>query len=126
MTKTYLHAGVTHTDTSTEYMAALGMDEQTQAAVLDQLEFEESMSAAAAKEARDAAVAKIKVMVSGKAFDGDETSQSRMARAIAAAEARGIDLQQWKLADNTWAEVTTAELRQALAMAFQAQSELWA
>ena len=25
MTKTYLHAGVAHTDTSTEYMAALGM-----------------------------------------------------------------------------------------------------
>ena len=126
MTKTYLHAGVAHTDTSTEYMAALGMDEQTQAAVLAQLEFEESMSAAAAKEARDAAVAKIKVTVNGKTFDGDETSQSRLARAIAAAETQGIDLQPWKLADNAWAEVTTAELRQALAMAFQAQSELWA
>ena len=48
------------------------------------------------------------------------------ARAIAAAETQSIDLQQWKLADNAWAEVTTAELRQALAMAFQAQSELWA
>lgn len=125
MTKTYLHAGVTHTDTSTEYMAALGMDEQAQASVLAQLEFEESMDAAAAKKTRDAAVAKIKVTVNGKTFDGDETSQSRMARAIAGADARGIDLQQWKLADNTWAEVTTAELRQALAMAFQAQGELW-
>ena len=125
MTKTYLHAGVTHTDTSTEYMAALGMDEQTQAAVLAQLEFEESMAAAAAKKTRDVAVAKIKVTVNGKVFDGGETSQGRMARAITAAEARGIDLQQWKLADNTWAEVTTAELRQALAMAFQAQGELW-
>ena len=59
MTKTYLHAGVAHTDTSTEYMAALGMDEQTQAAVLAQLEFEESMDVAAAKKARDAAVAKV-------------------------------------------------------------------
>ena len=126
MTKTYLHAGVAHTDASTEYMAALGMDEQTQAAVLAQLEFEESMDAAAEKKTRDAAVAKIKVTVNGKAFDGDETSQSRMARAIAAAETQGIDLQQWKLADNAWAEVTTAELRQALAMAFRAQSELWA
>ncbi len=71
MTKTYLHAGVAHTDTSTEYMAALGMDEQTQAAVLAQLEFEELMDTAAAKKARDAAVAKIKVTVNGKTFDGD-------------------------------------------------------
>lgn len=126
MTKTYLHAGVAHTDTSTEYMAALGMDEQAQAAVLAQLEFEESMDAAAAKKTRDAAVAKIKVTVNGKTFDGDETSQGRMARAIAAAETQSIDLQQWKLADNAWAEVTTAELRQAMAMAFRVQSELWA
>ena len=126
MTKTYLHGGVTHTDVSAEYMTALGMDEQTQAAVLAQLEFEESMDAAAAKKIRDAAVAKIKVTVNGKTFDGDETSQGRLARAIAAAETKGVDLQQWKLADNAWAEVTTAELRQALAMAFQAQSELWA
>ena len=125
MTKTYLHAGVTHTDTSTEYMAALGMDEQTQAVVLAQLEFEESMGVAAAKKARDAAVAKIKVTVNGKVFDGDEVAQARMSRAVVVADILGIDLQQWKLADNTWAEVTTAELRQALAMAFQAQGELW-
>ena len=126
MTKTYLHAGVAHADTSAEYMTALGMDEQTQAAVLAQLEFEELMDTAAAKKARDAAVAKIKVTVNGKTFDGDETSQGRLARAITAAETQGVDLLPWKLADNTWADVTAAELKQALAMAFQAQSELWA
>lgn len=125
MTKTYLHAGVTHTDTSTEYMAALGMDEQTQAAVLAQLEFEESMTVAAAKKIRDAAVAKIKVTVNGKVFDGDEVSQSRLTRAITAAEAQGIATQSWKLADNTWVDVTVVELKQALAAAFQAQSALW-
>lgn len=125
MTKTYLHGGVTHTDTSTEYMTALGMDEQTQAAVLAQLEFEESMTVAAAKKTRDAAVAKIKVTVNGKVFDGDEVSQSRLARAITAAEAQGIAAQSWKLADNTWVDVTVVELKQALAAAFQAQSVLW-
>ena len=125
MTKTYLHAGVTHTDTSTEYMASLGMDEQTQEAVLAQLEFEESMDAAAAKKARDAAVAKIKVTVNGKTFDGDETSQGRIARAVAAAESAGITTYQWKLADNSVAEVSLSELKQALALAFQTQSELW-
>ena len=125
MTKTYLHAGVTHTNTSTEYMTALGMDEQTQAAVLAQLEFEESMDAAAAKKARDVAVAKIKVMVNGKVFDGDEVAQGRIARAVAAAESAASSTYQWKLADNSVAEVSLSELKQALALAFQAQSELW-
>ncbi len=125
MTKTYLHAGVTHTDTSTEYMAALGMDEQTQAAVLAQLEFEESMSAAAAKKARDAAVAKIKVTVNGKVFDGDEEAQARMSRAVVVADITGIAECQWKLTDNTTATITADELKQAVALAFQAQGELW-
>ena len=125
MTKTYLHGGATHTDVSAEYMTALGMDEQTQAAVLAQLEFEESMTVAAAKKIRDAAVAKIKVTVNGKVFDGDEVSQSRLTRAITAAEAQGIATQSWKLADNTWVDVTVVELKQALAAAFQAQSALW-
>lgn len=125
MTKTYLHAGVTHTDTSTEYMAALGMDEQTQAAVLAQLEFEESMSAAAAKKARDAAVAKIKVTVNGKEFDGDEVAQARMARAVVVAGITGIAECQWKLADNTTTTVTADELKQAVALALQSQGALW-
>lgn len=125
MTKTYLHAGVTHTDTSTEYMAALGMDEQTQAAVLAQLEFEESMSAAAAKKTRDAAVAKIKVTVNGKTFDGDEVAQARMTRAVVVAGIDGIAECQWKLADNTTTTVTADELKQAVALAMQAQGELW-
>lgn len=125
MTKTYLHAGVTHTDTSTEYMAALGMDEQAQAAVLAQLEFEESMDAAAAKKTRDAAVAKIKVTVNGKTFDGDEVAQARMARAVVVAGITGIAEYQWKLADNTTTTVTADELKQAVALALQAQGELW-
>lgn len=125
MTKTYLHAGVTHTNTSTEYMTALGMDEQTQAAVLAQLEFEESMDAAAAKKARDVAVAKIKVMVNGKPFDGDEVAQGRMARAVAVADITGINTCQWKLADNSVASVTADELRQALSLSLQAQGDLW-
>lgn len=125
MTKTYLHAGVTHTDTSTEYMAALGMDEQTQAAVLAQLEFEESMGVAAAKKARDAAVTKIKVIVNGKVFDGDEVAQARMSRAVVVADITGIAECQWKLADNTTATITADELKQAVALAFQAQGELW-
>ena len=33
MTKTYLRAGIAHTDTSEEYMAALGIDADTRAAI---------------------------------------------------------------------------------------------
>ena len=125
MTKTYLHAGIAHADTSEEYMAALGIDADTRAAILSQIDFEIAQDAVAAKKLRDTAVAAIKVTVSGKVFDGDEVAQGRMARAVAAAESAAISTYQWKLADNSVAAVSLDELKQALALAFQAQSELW-
>lgn len=125
MTKTYLHAGIAHTDTSEEYMTALGIDADTRAAILSQIDFDIAQDAVAAKKLRDTAVAAIKVTVNGKVFDGDEVAQGRIARAVAAAESAGITTYQWKLADNSVAEVSLSELKQALALAFQAQSELW-
>ena len=125
MTKTYLHAGIAHTDTSEEYMAALGIDADTRAAILSQIDFEIAQDAVASKKLRDTAVAAIKVTVNGKVFDGDEVAQGRMARAVAAAESEAISTYQWKLADNSVAAVSLDELKQALALAFQAQSELW-
>ena len=125
MTKTYLHAGIAHADTSEEYMAALGIDADTRAAILSQIDFDIAQDAVAAKKLRDTAVAAIKVTVNGKPFDGDEVAQGRMARAVAAAESAGITTYQWKLADNSVAAVSLDELKQALALAFQAQSELW-
>ena len=125
MTKTYLHAGIAHADTSEEYMAALGIDADTRAAILSQIDFEIAQDAVAAKKLRDTAVAAIKVTVNGKPFDGDEVAQGRIARAVAAAESAAISTYQWKLADNSVAEVSLSELKQALALAFQAQSALW-
>ena len=125
MTKTYLHAGIVHTDTSEEYMAALGIDADTRTAILSQIDFEIAQDAVASKKLRDTAVAAIKVTVNGKVFDGDEVAQGRMARAVAAAESAAISTYQWKLADNSVAAVSLDELKQALALAFQAQSELW-
>ena len=125
MTKTYLHAGIAHTDTSEEYMAALGIDADTRAAILSQIDFETAQDAVASKKLRDTAVAAIKVTVNGKVFDGDEVAQGRITRAVAAAESAGITVYQWKLADNSVADVSLSELKQALALAFQAQSELW-
>ena len=125
MTKTYLHAGIAHADTSEEYMTALGIDADTRTAIMSQIDFETAQDAVAAKKLRDTAVAAIKVTVNGKVFDGDEVAQGRIARAVAAAESAGISTYQWKLADNSVAEVSLSELKQALALAFQAQSELW-
>ncbi|MEF6897675.1 DUF4376 domain-containing protein, partial [Escherichia coli] len=103
----------------------LGIDADTRAAIMSQIAFETAQDAVAAKKLRDAAVAAIKVTVSGKVFDGDEVAQGRMARAVAAAESATITTYQWKLADNSIAAVSLDELKQALALAFQAQSELW-
>ena len=56
MTKTYLHAGIAHTDTSEGYMTALGIDADTRAAILSQIDFETAQDAVAAKKQRDAVV----------------------------------------------------------------------
>ena len=126
MTKTYLHAGIAHTDTSEGYMTALGIDTDTRAAILSQIDFETAQDAVAAKKLRDTTVAAIKVTVNGNVFDGDEVAQGRMARAVAAAEISGVGSYQWKLANDSFSEVTIEELKQALELAFRTQSELWA
>lgn len=78
------------------------------------------------KAERQAAVDAIRVTTaSGKTFDGDETSQTRMARAIVGMQAAGAPTITWVLADNTPTEVTVAELTEALILAGQAQAEVW-
>lgn len=61
---------------------------------------------------------------SGKAFDGDETSQGRMSRAINALDP--LETTVWILADNTPTMVTREELREALRLAGAAQTAVWA
>lgn len=88
-------------------------------------EEQEAQNLAIAKRLRAAKVAAITVEVDGMVFDGDEMAQSRMARAITAAETSGLDKTTWVLADNTVSEVTKAQLQQALTKAMLAMSELW-
>lgn len=82
-----------------------------------------------AKSERATAVERLTVTVNGKVFDADETSQNRMSRVVAGAQALGVDLetttQIWVLADNTIAQPTVAELAQALKLAGEAQTALW-
>lgn len=79
------------------------------------------------KQARSEAVNNIKVTTtSGNVFDGDETSQARMARAILGLESAGPDATvTWVLADNTPTQVTALELREALALAGAEQASMW-
>ena len=78
-----------------------------------------------AKQARQAAVDAITVEVNGKVFDGDETSQTRMSRAIFGMQATGQETITWVLADNTVTQATQAELTEALCLAGARQAELW-
>lgn len=68
-------------------------------------------------------VAQIKVTVDGMVFDGDETSQTRMARALIGL-ADGESLV-WVLANNAPVQVSKAQLCEALRLAGQAQAALW-
>lgn len=78
------------------------------------------------KTERDAKVAAIVVTTStGKAFNGDETSQTRMARAIVGMQAASAATITWVLADNTAVEVTLAEFSEALVLAGKAQADIW-
>lgn len=83
---------------------------------------------AQAKAERAATVASITVEVDGMVFDGDETSQERMARTVTAATATGAsmdDTTTWVLHDNTVAQVTIRQLATALRIAGEAQTALW-
>lgn len=88
-------------------------------------EEQEAQELAIAKRERAAKVAAITVEVDGMVFDGDEQAQSRMARAITAAETAGLESTVWVLADNTVATVTKVQLQQALSKAMLAMAELW-
>ena len=92
-------------------------------------EEKDSLALFLAKEERAQAVSNITVEVDGMVFDGNEASQSRMGRTIAAAVALGLDLTKekrtWVLADNTIVEVTIAQLAQVLKLAGDAQTALW-
>lgn len=78
---------------------------------------------AEAKAERAEAVSQITVEVDGFVFDGDETSQERMARSIVALDEGETII--WVLHDNSIAQVSKEQLKAALRLAGQKQTELW-
>lgn len=77
-----------------------------------------------AKQERAQAVAGIIVTTtSGNSFDGHEDAQNRMSRALLGLS--DTDMMPWVLADNSIAQVTKAELQEALRLSSTAMAELW-
>lgn len=107
-----------------EFWKGLGVAYTTEPDPEPTEEEKKAKALAEAKRLRAAQVAAITVEVDGMTFDGDEAAQSRMARAITAADT-GLEKTAWVLADNTIAEVTKEQLQQALTKAMLAMSELW-
>lgn len=76
------------------------------------------------KSEREERVRAIVVEVGGLRFDGDEDSQNRMARAVAAADSL-LDTTEWTLADNTIAMVQIQTLKTACRLAGEEQTRIW-
>lgn len=78
------------------------------------------------KAKRTTAVESIIVTIStGKAFDGDELSQSRMSRVVTAMTLANVSEGFWTLANNEITAVTLAELQEAIVLSITRMSELW-
>lgn len=76
------------------------------------------------KAERQERVNAITVEVDGMAFDGDELSQGRMARAVAAAD-QMTEITEWTLADNTVAMVSVQTLKTACRLVGEEQTRIW-
>ena len=86
---------------------------------------EEVKAAEARAQAKEQELATITVTTqSGKTFDGDELAQNRMSRAIQLSEIIGQKTIEWKLADNTLAEVSVDELKEAMLLAMKRTAEI--
>lgn len=72
------------------------------------------------KEATLLALDTLVVEVNGKVFDGNEKARLNMLSALQAAQVTDMESTYWKLADNSVAEVTVYELKEALTKAIQA------
>ncbi len=60
----------------------------------------------------------------GKVFDGNDVAIINMSAAIQSSSILNITTTAWKLADNTIADITYEELKEALALAIQAKGAI--
>ena len=121
----YYHWEVAHSPVAKLLEGRTGQGEKP-APIVPTVEETAALAREVATQNRAAAVKAITITTSaGHTFDGDETSQTRMARAILALQGTNTPSTLWVLADNTAIQVTIAELIEALALSGVAQSALW-
>ena len=91
------------------------------------VDVEAILAALAFKESRPAIIAAITVEVNGRVFDGDEVAQSRMDRAVRAAQRReSPTVPLWVLSDNTVVtDLPVDDLEEALTLAVEAMGAAW-
>lgn len=75
------------------------------------------------KAARQAKLDSLVVEVDGMAFQADELSQARIARAVLAMN--DYDTTKWTLADNTVRVVSKSQLLDVMRLATQEQTRIW-
>lgn len=76
------------------------------------------------KSERQSKVDGITITIDGLEFDGDELSQGRMARAVAAADSLA-ETTEWTLHDNRVVVVTIQQLKTACRQAGEEQTRIW-
>lgn len=88
---------------------------------------DEQLSAGASavnKLKKETEISSITVSVDGMTFDGNENSQALMERNAATMNAEGLETIPWKLADNSFSDVTAAQLNEAVMLAAAQQRDI--
>jgi len=122
----YIFKGKTHSDTSNDYMLALGMNAEQIESVLNQMEFGKSQLEGKAKLTRDQALSVIEL--SGAKYDATSAALENITRTIRIADSFGYAEDKatgWRLANNTTRQTTLAELREIVALHDDKYVSVW-
>ena len=89
---------------------------------------QERLSSTLLRKERDRRLASITVDVGAEGdkltFDANERSRNLISQAVNASETLGMSTTSWKMADNTWKEVTLNQLREASAVGLVRHGEI--
>ena len=91
----------------------------------DHITFYTAQTARVSKQSKLKQLKDLTVVVHDNTYDADEASQNRIHRRIERMRLLSLTSVNWKMADNTWKNVTLIELEEALLAAVYAHDELW-
>ncbi len=112
----YIYKGITHSDTSADYLVNLGMDEEQIESMQNQLDYEVEVNQSKAKAVRDAEI-NADIEVSGYQWQVDAKGRDNLNEAINKCLRNDLpdtESRSWIMADNIVADVTFADLKQVM------------